>query len=73
MQKNYESYSAEQFLEDAFFIQWVKGQSREANAFWNEWIGSKPTNIEEMHTAEKQLRAILSVKRIKAIKISRGN
>ena len=66
MQKNYESYSAEQFLDDAFFIQWIKGKSAEGNAFWKDWIDNKPPNLEEMRKAEMQLRAILSVKRIKA-------
>jgi transmembrane sensor len=66
MQKNYESYNAEQFLNDSFFIQWIKDESPEAVNFWNEWIAGKPTNIAEMRSAEQQLRAILSAKRIKA-------
>jgi transmembrane sensor len=65
MQKNYESYNAEQFLSDSFFIQWIKNGSPEADSFWNEWIAGKPTNIIEMRSAEQQLRAILSAERIK--------
>jgi len=66
MQKNYESYSAEQFLDDAFFIQWIKGESPAANDYWNEWINSNPPNLGEMKVAEKQLWAIILAKRIKA-------
>jgi len=66
MQKNYDSYNAGQFLDDAFFIDWIKGQSPEADRFWNDWVAGQPENIMEMRSAEKQLRAILSAKRIKA-------
>jgi transmembrane sensor len=66
MQKNYESYNSEQFLNDSFFIQWIKDESPEVNSFWKEWIAGKPANILEMRSAEQQLRAILSAKRIKS-------
>jgi len=66
MGKNYESYNAQQFLDDAYFIEWVKGESAEASNFWNQWLAANPANIMEMRSAEKQLRAILSAKRIKA-------
>ncbi len=65
MQKNYESYSAEQFLEDPFFIQWIKKPTPEASLFWKVWIQKNPANLEEMKAAEQQLRAMLSAKRIK--------
>ncbi len=64
--QNYESYSAKQFLDDASFIQWVKGTNPYLNMFWNDWIKSQPRNLEEMKAAEKQLRAILTAKQIKA-------
>src|SRR6185312_10693570 len=66
MAKNYESYNPQQFLDDAYFVEWVKGDSTEADNFWNEWIAGKPENLLEMRSAEQQLRAILSAKRIKA-------
>src|SRR6185312_4085749 len=66
MGKNYESYNAQQFLDDAYFIEWVKGESAEASNFWNQWLAANPANIMEMRSAEQQLRAILSAKRIKA-------
>ena len=62
--KNYESYSAEQFLNDAFFIEWVKYQTPESESFWNAWIQSRPANLNVMREAEGQLRAFLSVQRI---------
>ena len=64
MAKNYESFSAEQFLDDPLFIEWIKHQTPNASAFWNEWIGKGPANIAALKEAELQLRAILSAKRI---------
>ena len=66
MKKNYESYSSAEFLDDAFFIRWIKGESEEAADFWNGWIDKNPANLKEMKDAEAQLRAIFSAKRVKA-------
>jgi ferric-dicitrate binding protein FerR (iron transport regulator) len=66
MEKNYESYKAEEFLDDPFFIQWIKDQSPAARVFWDGWIEKNPANLKEMRAAEAQLRAILSAKRVQA-------
>ena len=65
MQNNYETYSAEQFLDDAFFIEWIKYKTPRSEQFWAGWIGKSPANITAMREAEGQLRAILSVQRIR--------
>lgn len=66
MQKNYESFGAERFLDDAFFIAWIKHQAPEAEAFWDKWIKSNPPNLNAMREAEAQLRGFLSARRIEA-------
>lgn len=65
-QKNYDSFRAEQFLNDAFFIAWVKHKTPEAEAFWDKWIKSNPPNLKAMREAETQLSGFLSARRIEA-------
>ncbi|MGN6399796.1 MAG: FecR family protein [Flavisolibacter sp.] len=64
MPKNYETYSAAEFLEDAFFIEWIKYQTPEAEQFWRAWLHSGPANAGALRAAELQLRALLSAQRI---------
>lgn len=64
MASDYASYNQDDFLEDKFFIQWVKYRTPEAELFWNNWINSQPANIKALRAAEEQLRIILSARRI---------
>jgi ferric-dicitrate binding protein FerR (iron transport regulator) len=66
MPKDYESYSTEEFLDDPFFIEWVRHQTPGSVRFWSQWINSAPANIDAVQEAEWQLRAILSAERIEA-------
>jgi transmembrane sensor len=66
MQKNYEFYSAEQLLDDAFFIEWIKYQTPEAEHFWTSLVNSNPDNLNAIKEAELQLRAFFSAQRIEA-------
>ena len=34
----YEAYKVDDFIQDEFFISWVREQSSEANYFWENWI-----------------------------------
>ncbi|ANH82853.1 hypothetical protein A8C56_19350 [Niabella ginsenosidivorans] len=64
MNKNYSTYTAAEFLEDPFFIEWVKDNRDSASVFWNEWIRTVPPNLDQMREAELQLRAIFSAEKI---------
>jgi transmembrane sensor len=64
MERKYETYDAAQFLDDPFFIEWVKNRTPESVAFWNEWINSNPFNLQAMQEAEVQLKALLSVEKV---------
>lgn len=63
--KNYETYSVGQFLEDSFFVEWVSRETPESVLFWTQWQQGNPSNLDEFKSAEIQLRAIFSVKRIR--------
>lgn len=64
MEVNYASYSSRDFLDDTYFIEWVKYKSPELEKFWSEWLASNPDNLAEFKDAEKQLTLLLSVQRI---------
>ena len=64
MQEKYESYNSDQFLEDPLFIEWIRQQTPESEAFWSAWKADSPSNLEAMQEAEIKLRAMLSAKSI---------
>ncbi|QEH43855.1 FecR family protein [Chitinophaga sp. XS-30] len=64
MASDYTSYDQQDFLEDKFFIQWVKYGTPETEAFWNSWIAAQPHNLAALRGAEEQLKHMLSVRRI---------
>jgi transmembrane sensor len=64
MQQNYTTYSAADFLEDSFFIQWLRDKTPEASLFWETWMAEHPPNLEEMKQARLQLETVFSLKRI---------
>ncbi len=66
MENKYESYRADQFLEDAFFIEWIKYQTPAADRFWRSYISQQPSNLKALQEAETELRALLAVRRITA-------
>jgi len=65
MQKVYESYTVEDFLENDSFIRWVRSNASDENDFWKRWIAGNPSNLNTMREAETQLKAILSAHRFK--------
>lgn len=64
MERDYKTYKAEDFLEDPFFIEWVKNNSFESGTFWNNWEKSSPANVREMQSAKEELTLITSANRI---------
>ncbi len=61
---NYTSYTKEQFLEDAYFLDWVRYASPEAVVFWEEWQQQGPANLEEMLAAKAVAAGIFRLERI---------
>ncbi|SEV99440.1 FecR family protein [Chitinophaga arvensicola] len=64
MESNYHLFTKEEFLEDAFFQEWVKYATPAATAFWTGYRDSVPPNIEAFQQAIAALEAILSLERI---------
>ena len=60
MNSQYESYTLIQFLDDPFFIEWVKHKTPGSEAFWKRWKESNPANLNDMLEARHQLQAFLS-------------
>ena len=64
MTTNYEFYSTDEFLQDSYFISWVKHRSDESESFWKQWMAGQPRNLHAFLAAREQLEIILSVSRI---------
>lgn len=64
MEQRYHLFKKEDFLEDAFFLEWVKYATPEATAFWTAYRDSAPENLAEMEQAAAALTGILSLERI---------
>ncbi len=65
LEQNYHLFTKADFLEDAFFLEWVKHGTPEATAFWTAYRDSAPANLAAMEDARKTLTAILSLERIR--------
>jgi ferric-dicitrate binding protein FerR (iron transport regulator) len=50
MKRKYEQYTAEDFLQDSFFLQWMQGQNQ-AVEFWEDWLENHPEKKEEVQKA----------------------
>ena len=59
MLPDYTAYSAPDFLDDASFIRWVKGDAAAA-AFWENWLAAGPPNADAARQARQQLGVLLS-------------
>ncbi|MGF6844872.1 transmembrane sensor [Chitinophaga sp. W3I9] len=64
METGYHLFTKEDFLEDAFFREWVKHATPAATAFWTGFRDSAPPNREAFEQAVVALEAILSLQRI---------
>ena len=59
MMPDYATYTTTDFLDDASFIRWVKGDAAAA-AFWEGWLATNPANADAARAARQQLRLLLS-------------
>ena len=64
IERNYETYTAADFLDDSFFIEWVRDNTPNSGEFWNNWENSAPANLGEMKAAKEELTLIFSAERI---------
>lgn len=62
MNSHYESFTVIQFLDDPFFIEWVRHKTPGSEAFWKSWKENNPANLNDMQEARHQLLAFLSAK-----------
>ena len=54
--KDYNDYSADDFINDDSFIQWVKGQSEKEDGSWPTFIAEHPLKREEIEEAIRFLK-----------------
>ncbi len=56
--QDYKNFTAHDFAIDEFFQAWVKGESTEAKAFWENWLLYNPERRNEILEARKILKLI---------------
>lgn len=48
----YQKFSAEDFIQDEFFIEWVNNPSPSADKFWKSWVAQHPEKLDEVFKAK---------------------
>ncbi|RAJ08798.1 FecR family protein [Chitinophaga skermanii] len=64
MERNYQLYTKDDFLEDANFLAWVRDAKPADNAFWEQWQQQSPPNLAAMQQARELLLCIYQLERI---------
>ena len=58
--KDYQDFSAADFLQDREFLAWVKGTDPTLERFWMDWLERNPHKVEEVDEARRMILAVLS-------------
>ena len=58
---DYDQYTANEFIQDPLFIEWIYESTPASVTFWNKWVLSRPANLEEFLEAEQALRMLASI------------
>jgi len=56
---NYKEFGIDEFLQDEYFVRWVKHPDKESSYFWHNWMKQNPEKQQEIQRA---IRIINSVK-----------
>lgn len=54
--KRYETYSSSDFIQDDFFLKWVKDNNAEATLFWEKWIKLHPEKQNDVEVAKHTIK-----------------
>ena len=58
---NYNQYTANEFIQDALFLEWIYENTPSSAAFWDNWISRRPSNLEEFLEAEQAIRMLAAI------------
>ena len=58
---NYDRYTADEFIQDPLFMEWIYENTPISAAFWHDWISLRPSNLEEFLEAEQALRMLAAI------------
>ncbi|MDN5204259.1 FecR family protein [Fulvivirgaceae bacterium BMA10] len=61
----YEEYTVDDFIQDEFFIDWVREQSIQANYFWEKWVKTHPHKKDEVALAREIIISLNYERRFK--------
>ena len=54
----YQDYSTFSFMQDEYFVSWVRNPSEESDRFWKEWLGEHPDKRVEVENARKIIQSL---------------
>jgi ferric-dicitrate binding protein FerR (iron transport regulator) len=60
MKKDYTRFNADDFLQDSYFLAWMRNEHPEINAFWAQWQKEHPEKWQVIAEAREQYRALIS-------------
>ncbi|HEX5552309.1 MAG TPA: FecR domain-containing protein [Chitinophagaceae bacterium] len=67
MNKDYTYFDADDFLQDKFFLAWMRSKDPEANTFWKQWQRDHPDKIQIISEARKRYYLLTSFSPVKSL------
>ena len=58
---NYDHHTADEFIQDPLFKEWIYENTPASVAYWHDWISRRPSNLEEFLEAEQALRMLKAI------------
>lgn len=55
---NYKEYQVVDFINDEFFVEWVRNPARESNNFWREWVSANPNQVTTINQARQFITSL---------------
>lgn len=61
----YSDYNTEDFLQDEYFVNWVKSPNKDSDFFWSSWMDNNPDKVNQLMKA-KEIVLLLNFKPIQS-------
>jgi hypothetical protein len=58
---NYNEYTADEFIQDPLFREWINNTDPASSSFWHQWISLRPPNLGEFLQAEEAFRMLVAI------------
>jgi transmembrane sensor len=62
-QPDYSSFSSNDFLDDSYFLAWMRGEDGETTQWWENWLNQHPAQQATVTQAQERYRILVSFKK----------